>query len=150
NADYKDYRDMAAKLPADKVARWLKDEKTPAFRYGLYASMLGHCGRPEHAEVLRAMLDDPEKRVITGVDGILAGFILLKPREGWEYTAAILKDGKQEFLRRYAALRAVRFFHDSRPDVIAKKDLVAAVAPLLEQDDIVDLVIEDLRRWQCW
>jgi hypothetical protein len=149
NADYKDYRDMAAKLPADKVARWLKDDKTPGFRYGLYASMLGHCGKPEHAALLREMLE-PEKRVITGVDGILAGYVLLSPKEGWAYTVGVLKDAKQDFLFRYAALRTVRFLHDSRPDVVAKKDLVAGVLPLLEQEDIVDLVIEDLRRWECW
>src|SRR5919197_241791 len=37
NADYKDYRDMAKALPADKVAKWLQDPETPSFRYGLYA-----------------------------------------------------------------------------------------------------------------
>ena len=47
NADYKDYRDMAKSLPADKIANWLEDPNTPAFRYGLYASMLGHCGKAE-------------------------------------------------------------------------------------------------------
>ena len=84
NADYKDYRDMAKGLPADKIAKWLQDPDTPAFRYGLYASMLGHCGTDKHAEVLRKMLDDKDKRLSTGVDGILAGYILLKPKEGWD------------------------------------------------------------------
>src|SRR3989442_10049293 len=62
NADYKDYHDMAKSLPADKVAKWLQDPETPSFRYGLYASMLGHCGTDKHAELLRKMLDDPQKR----------------------------------------------------------------------------------------
>src|SRR5207249_9787356 len=57
NADYKDYRDMAKKLPADKIAKWLEDPNTPAFRYGLYASMLGHCGTEKHGELLRKLLD---------------------------------------------------------------------------------------------
>jgi len=60
NADYKDYRDMAKELPADKIAKWLEDPNTPAFRYGLYASMLGHCGAAKHAALLRTMLDDPQ------------------------------------------------------------------------------------------
>ena len=59
NVDYKDVRDLYAKLSADTIAAWLKDENTPAFRYGLYASMLGHCGKPEHADLLKSMLDDP-------------------------------------------------------------------------------------------
>jgi hypothetical protein len=150
NADYKDYRDMAAHLPADKIAGWLKSSATPSFRYGLYASMLGHCGRPEDAAVLRAMLDDPEKPASSGVDGILAGYVMLKPEEGWKYARGILSDPKKDFMLRYAALRAARFFWDSRPDVVAKKDIVEAVAPLLGQKDIADLAVEDLRKWGQW
>src|SRR5262249_36277524 len=85
NADYKDYRDMAKKLPANKLVGWLKDPNTPTFRYGLYASMLGHCGTDKDAEVLRAMLEDPQKRISTGVDGVLAGYVMLKPKEGMEH-----------------------------------------------------------------
>jgi len=150
NADYKDFRDMAKELPADKVARWLQDSNTPAFRYGLYASMLGHCGTTKHAEVLRAMLEDPQKRVSSGVDGILAGYTMLKPKEGWEYIRSILKDPSKEFMLRYAALRAVRFFWESRPDVVTKNDMVEAVCLLLDQGDIADLAIEDLRKWGRW
>jgi hypothetical protein len=150
NADYKDYRDMAKKLPADKLVQWLEDPNTPAFRYGLYASMLGHCGSEKHATVLRKMLDDGQKRVSSGVDGVLAGYIMLKPAEGWKYLEETLKDPKKEFLLRYAALRALRFFWDSRPDVIKKKDLVDGVVQLLDQSDIADLAIEDLRKWSRW
>ncbi len=105
NADYKDYKDMAKDLPPERVARWLKDEKTPAFRYGLYASMLGHCGKEEHAKLLRDLLEDPAKRLGSGVDGMLAGYVMLKPKEGWTYTRDLLKDGTKEFMIRYAALR---------------------------------------------
>jgi hypothetical protein len=150
NADYKDYRDMAKTLSADKIAGWLKDPNTPDFRYGLYASMLGHCGKNEHADLLRSLLDNPQKRVTSGVDGILAGYIMLEPKEGFAYLSSILKDPAKDFTLRYAALRAVRFFWDSRPDLIAKKDLLQAVSELLDQGDIADLVIEDLRKWQQW
>jgi hypothetical protein len=150
NADYKDYRDMAKGLPADKIARWLEDPNTPAFRYGLYASMLGHCGTAKDADLLRKMLDDPQKRVSTGVDGVLAGYTMLQPKAGWDYIKSILKDPSKEFMLRYAALRAVRFLWDSRPDLIAKNDLVPGVCPLLDQSDIADLAIEDLRKWGRW
>src|SRR5579875_2187052 len=150
NADYKDYKDMAKDLPAERIAGWLKDDKTPAFRYGLYASMLGHCGKPEHAELLRKMLDDPAKRLGSGVDGMLAGYIMLRPKEGWAYTRDILKDAKKEFMVRYAALRAVRFLWDSRKDLVNPEELKQAVGLLLEQNDIADLAIDDLRKRQCW
>jgi hypothetical protein len=151
NSDYKDFRTMAKDLPADRVVKWLKDPKTPGFRFGLYASMLGHCGKEEHAEVLRAMLNgDSGTRAASGVDGILAGYVMLKPKKGWDYVRGILKDRSREFTSRYAALRAVRFFWDSRTDVIEKNELVEAAGLLLEQDDIADLAIEDLRKWQQW
>ena len=51
---------------------------------------------------------------------------------------------------RYAALRAVRFLHDFRTDVVAKKELINGLNVLLEQEDIADLAIEDLRKWQVW
>jgi hypothetical protein len=150
NADYKDYRDMAATLPADKIAGWLKSKATPSFRYGLYASMLGHCGKPEHTAVLLSLLEDPDKPATSGVDGILAGYVMLKPQDGWKFLRAILSDPKKDFMLRYSALRAARFFHDSRPDLISTKDVVEALGVLLNQSDIADLAVEDLRKWNQW
>lgn len=150
NADYKDYHEMAKDLPGDKIAGWLQDPNTPAFRYGLYASMLGHCGTEKHADLLRKMLDDPKKRGSSGVDGILAGYVMLKPKEGWAYLSGILKDKSKDFMLRYASLRAARFFWDSRPDLISKKQVADAVMQLLDQEDISDLAIEDLRKWGQW
>src|SRR5438270_476816 len=70
-ADYKEYKDMAKKLPPDVLAGWLNDPKTPPYRYGLYASLLGHCGKDEHATLLRAMIADPVKPQGSGTDGVL-------------------------------------------------------------------------------
>ena len=152
NTSYQDYAEMARHLPGDKVAAWLKDPKTPAYRIGLYASMLGHCSKNKEADVklLRSFVEDPEKRVSSGMDGVLAGYILLKPKEGLSYVRDILRNPKKEFLLRYAALRSVRFFIDSRPDMVPHDDVVEAVTQLLDQGDICDLAIEDLRKWKCW
>ena len=149
-ADYEDYRGMAKGLNPDRITKWLRDPNTPTFRFGLYASMLGHCGKEEHAKVLHEMLEDPTKKLLSGADGILAGYVMLNPKEGRSYLTAILKDEKKEFAQRYAALRAVRFFWNSRPDILPKKDCVEAAALLLPQSDIADLAIEDLRKWKCW
>jgi len=150
NADYKDYKDMAKGLPADKIAGWLQDPKTPTYRYGLYASLLGHCGSDKHAKILRKMLDDPERKLSSGVDGMMAGYVMLRRQEGWEFLCSILKDPKKDFTTRYAALRTARFFHEFRTDLVSTKDAVGGVAILLNQPDIADLAIEDLRKWQCW
>lgn len=149
-ADYKDYKDMAVKLPPDTIAGWLKDPKTPSYRYGLYASLLGHCGKDEHAQLLRSMIDDPEKSRGSGVDGLLAAYVMLKPQEAWSYLQELLRDSKRDFLLRYACLRTVRFLWDQRPDLVSQKDLVQGMALILPQSDMADFAIEDLRKWKQW
>jgi hypothetical protein len=149
NADARAYKNLAPKLPADRLAKWLEDPKTPSFRFGLYAVLLGHCGSEKHAALLRDMLTDPKKKVTSGVDGLLAGYVMLKPKEGAALLADVLKDDKKDFLFRYAGLRAVRFFMDTRPDLVPREQLIKAALPLLNQGDIADLAIEDLRKWKC-
>jgi len=149
-ADYKDYKDMARALPAATLAKWLRDPKTPPYRYGLYGSLLGLCGQAEDARLLRATIQDPQKRMSSGVDGMLVGYVTIQPKEGWTYLEGLLKDEKQDFQVRYAALRALRFMWDQRPDLVAKADLVQGMAVLLDDPRMADFAIEDLRKWQQW
>ncbi len=154
NADYKEYSEMARSLPDEKVSAWLDldKSKTPAFRVGLYGSLLGHCSKnpSKHAKQLRAMIEDSEKRNLSGIDGVMAGYVMLEPRGGWEFILGIIKNPDEPFSLRYAALRAVRFFMDLRPDVVEKKQLLVAMGHFLQQQDVADLAIEDLRKWKCW
>ncbi len=148
--DYKDYMEMARKLPAETIAEWLKDPKTPPYRLGLYCSLIGLCGKPEHGKLLRAMIEDPDKRKGSGIDGMLLGYVALQPKEAWTYLTRLLDDSKQEFLMRYAGLRTIRFMWESRPDLLPKKDLVAGLALVLNHSDMADFAIEDLRKWERW
>jgi hypothetical protein len=144
---------MAKDLPPDKIAGWLDPngkQNTQAFRYGLYGSLLGHCGKAKHAVLLRSLLEDKDRPVGGGVDGLLAGYVMLEPREGWKYLQSILHDTKREFLFRYATLKTARFLWEYRSDLVSHKELVKGLLPLLEQGDAADLVIEDLRRWEQW
>lgn len=150
NADYRDYSVMAKGLPAAKIARWLEDPETPSFRFGLYSSLIGHCGSAKDAALLRKLLDEQRKRLTSGLDGLLAGYTMLNPKEGWEYVRGILGDPKKEFMLRYSALRSARFFWEYRSDLVSKDDLVKGVSLLLDQNDIADLAIEDLRKWSRW
>ncbi len=150
NADYKDVKELAKKLPADTLVKWLKDANTPPSRYGLYGMLLGHCGKAEHAATLKKLVVEPDNAFSLGLDGMLAGYVLLDPKDGWEVLSNIAADRKREFTTRYAALRTVRFFHDSRPDVASADKVLAAMKSLAEQDDIADIAIDDLRKWQQW
>jgi hypothetical protein len=98
-ADYKDVRKFASKIntsQVEKVVKWLKDEKTPGFRYGLYASIIGHAGGKKEAKLIRSMLDNRESRLTgTGLDGMLAAYIMLEPKEGWKYLHQLMTNTKQ-------------------------------------------------------
>lgn len=147
NADYKDVRAAAEKMDMEKVLGWLKDKNTPASRFGLYGLIIGHSKKPEHAIALRELLDDPKKHYSSGLDGVIAGYVMLDPKAGWGYLLEQLSDEKKDFQIRYAGLRVLRFFWENRPDVIESKKVIDGMKLLIAQSDIADLPIEDLRKW---
>ena len=154
-ADYKEVRAFAEGLKKDPakagvVLGWLKDPNTRANRYGLYGLLLGDCGKPEDAKALRALLDDPKRSYTSGLDGVIAGYVLLDPKAGWEYLQGVIGNPKRDFSDRYAGLRTVRFFKESRPDVIPEGQVLAAMTTLMDQADLADLPVEDLRKWKVW
>jgi hypothetical protein len=150
NADYKDVRPVAEKLPADTLLKWIKDPNTSPSRFGLYGMLLGHCGKAEHASAVRKLIDDPDNAFSLGLDGMLAGYAMLDPKAGWEHLRGIAGDRKKDFSTRYAALRTIRFFHEFRPEVLKTEQLLDGMKALATQDDIADIAIDDLRKWKVW
>lgn len=156
-ADYADYKDMAKKLPADTIAAWLQDPKTPSYRYGLYASLLGHCGNAKHAELLMSMINDPEKRRGSGLYGLMAAYTMLEPQKGWTFLKDMVRDKEKPFLVRYSGLQTMRFLREFRPDLVNAKDdaagrneIVKGIAGVMNVPDMADFAIEDLRKWRRW
>ena len=149
-ADYADYKEMATTLPAKTLAGWLQDPKTPSFRFGLYASLLGHCGGAEDANLLRKLIDDPAARRGSGIDGLMAGLVMIQPKEGWKHLDEILLDPKQDFNSRFAVFRTARFVKENRPDLVPKEALVKSLASLVEIVDMSDFAIEEFRKWKQW
>jgi hypothetical protein len=147
--EYKDLMPLGPKLPAETLVKWLNDPNTPPFRYGLYSSLLGLCGKPEHGKILRAMIEHPEKRKGSGVDGMLVGYLALQPKEAWSYLTDLLKDDRQDFLIRYSGLRTLRFLWDY-PKLVSRNDVVDGLGLVLAHPDVADFAIEDLRKWQRW
>jgi hypothetical protein len=148
-ADYKEVRELAEKLPAETLLKWIKDPNTRGSRFGLYGLLIGHCGKPEHAKALRELLEDKERSFSSGLDGVLAGYIMLDPKGGWEYLTSLVK-GDSEFPVKYAALRTARVFWEYRPDVVPQKQVLEVMKVLMDQPDIADMPIEDIRKWKVW
>jgi len=149
-ADYKEVRDLAATIPSAKVLKWLTDPNTSPSRFGLYGLLLGHCGKKEDAKTLHALLTQPDRAYSSGLDGMLAAYVLLDKEAGWNYAMGLLKDPKNDFPIRYAGLKLMRFFYEFRPDVVPQKEVIEGMKLLAGQADMADLPIEDLRKWGQW
>jgi hypothetical protein len=153
-----EYRDVLGMIQGSdraqlraRLVHWLRDPNTPAFRLGFYGMLLGHCGdKAADLSVYQELLADEQRAQLSGLDGILAGYVLLDPAKGWKHLEGVLSNPALEFTTRYAGLRAVRFLWDFHPDLVPKKTLLAALARLVEQRDIADLAIDDLRKWGEW
>ncbi|OWK42351.1 hypothetical protein FRUB_04429 [Fimbriiglobus ruber] len=150
-ADYKEVRAVAEKLTPEKLVRWLNDPNTHAGRFGLYGLMLGHCGKKSDVKTIRTLLEGPKDRIYSsGLEGLMAAYILLDKQPGWDYLMGILKDANQEFAVRYAGLKVLQFFWLYRSDVVAHDDVLEGMKLLVARPDMADLPIEDLRKWGAW
>ena len=150
SADYPSVRKVAKVLPTKTLFDWLEDPNTLPSRYGLYGLLAGHCGQPEKAPIIRKLLDDPDRNFSSGLDGMLAAYIMLDKDKGWPYLMNIIKDAEAEFPVRYAGLKVLRFLWVYRPDLIEREKLLDAMVIMVGHSDMADLPIEDLREWQQW
>src|SRR5262249_37622966 len=139
----------ASKLDAAKLRGWLKDPKAPSIRVSVYSMLLGACGKEEDAKYLRELLDSTEERNTGASDGILAGYVQLKPKEGWELARSILADGRKPLLTRIGVVRMMRFYHRAQPKE-AQTQILKSMRVVLDQGDLADLAVEDLRCMKLW
>jgi hypothetical protein len=139
----------APKLSATMLRGWLKASTTPGERLGMYAFLLGGCGGEADARFLREMVEKPTDRTSAAFDGLLGGYIQLRPREGWERALSIIKDEKRPFALRFAVVRMLRFYHTWKPDDTRGR-VMEGMSAILRQNDIADVAVEDLRRWKEW
>jgi hypothetical protein len=140
---------LAAKqLDPAQIRKLLVDVRTPPERLTLFAYMLGGCGTPADADLLRDLIRRSDDRSSRAIGGLLAGYTQLRPDDGWKLLLGGLADPRQPFPRRLAMLGTVRFFYQSQP--MSRSRAVGAVVALLPQGDMADLAVEDLRRWHEW
>ncbi|MFO0815134.1 MAG: hypothetical protein U0796_18125 [Gemmatales bacterium] len=153
-AEYSDVVKMVKEFGGEQMRKrlqaWLKDPNTAVYRYGLLGLMLGLCGEKSDADVFLSVLNDPDKSLISGIDGLLAGYILVDKDAGWKYTMSLVSSTEKDFNKRYAALRTLRFLWETHIGHVPEADILGAVEQFVAQGDIADLAIEDLRKWKQW
>ncbi len=133
------------------LRKLIADEKTPGERLGVFAFLLGVSGGPADAAFLGGLLKQSplSERVRDSFGGLLAGYVLLAPKDGWALTAAVLGDDKQSYSVRLSSINTVRFLQATR-GADNKAEVLKCCAALLPHGDFADQAIEDLRRWGYW
>jgi hypothetical protein len=140
---------LVGRLDAQRLRKWVQDPQTPSPRLNLYGFLLGACGEDRDTELLRFMVKSPNESHQAALSGLLSGYIYLRQKEGWELACAVLQEPRQPFARRVAVLGALRFYHAWRPRE-SGEPILRCLDVLINQPDMADLAIEDLRRWQMW
>lgn len=140
---------VAKDLPAPMLRKLVKAPDLDPERLGMYAYLLGACGTGDDVETFRTLLKNPTPRNFRAYDGIVAGYITLRPQEGWAFAHEMLRSPKNDFTLRYAVLRAMRFFYNANPEangtaVMTGEGLAIAHA------DVADVAIRDLMAWKRW
>jgi hypothetical protein len=146
-----DIAKSAKHFDAATLRKLIADPKTPGERLGVFAFLLGTCGAADDAKFLGNMLKQsplPEA-VRESFGGLLAGYVLLSPKDGWGFTTNVLADEKHPYSVRLSTIYTVRFFQAMR-GADCKSEVLKCCAALLPHGDFADQAVEDLRRWGYW
>ncbi len=151
---YADYGDVVVVLPeidSATILKWILDAETQPERISTYGWMLGMSGAREHAPAIEAYLLEPSDHMRIGLDGVIAGYVMLTGLEGWELIEhEKLLNREAPFSEVYAAMQALRRLWQYPPEDLSRERLVASMRLLLDRPEIADLVISDLARWHDW
>lgn len=169
NVPFEEVEAIRDELPRAELAKWVADPNTDPARLAFYGMLLGLCGEPSDAAVLRKKIYTGTDAFRIGVDGLMSGLLLLegepalkeledrklRPEFAIGPDGAPLKDEFGEpvpvpFSEVYAAMQAVRFMWTYGGDRIPADRLKQAMRLRLAHSDLAEVVIADLSRWQDW
>jgi hypothetical protein len=141
----------AAGFDRAKLRSWISDEKVPGERLGVYALLLGLCGTADDAAWLSKQLAAaplPE-RYSGNLGGLLAGLAILDPQRGWPLIHATLATKDGPVTHKLSVIGTLRYFQATRPKE-SREQVLKGLQSLLDQPDLADVAIDDLRRWAWW
>jgi hypothetical protein len=133
-----------------ELVSWIQEPEMPADRKRLYLTMLGVCGSESDVPMLQKMLTSTEPSARSGLDALIACYLILAGEEGLGLVNEQFLANKQApYADTYAAIMAIRF-HGTETDKIPRSALVKSLHLVLDRKDLADLVIPDLSRWGDW
>ncbi|MDA0834407.1 MAG: hypothetical protein O2955_06180 [Planctomycetota bacterium] len=151
-ASYDDIKVLAHDFPRDRLRAALADNDWSRGRIRLYGIMLGICGSSNDAEEMRRYIASPsEGDFRVGIDGVIAGYLLLTGEAGLNFIEDTRLHNKTvPFSETYAAMQALRFMWQNGDDRISLERLRQSMRILIDRPELAELVIADLARWKDW
>jgi hypothetical protein len=152
-ANYEDVVAIRNQLPRAKIRQWLADPETPAMRLGFYGLLLGLSGTQDDAEFLAAQVFRPtaQNEVRIGLDGMMAGYVLLTGEPGLERLVKSKLQGQgQPDGDVFAVINLLRFLWQFAGDRVPQKAVAASLRPLVDRPQFAEVAIVDLARWKDW
>jgi hypothetical protein len=150
-APYEDVVPLAGKLSRNFLRLWIEQAAAPN-RVGFYALMLALQGQEADAELLWQKIHAPTPAADfrQGLDGLMAGYLLLTGEQGLTRINKQFLQAEATTSDAYAAMQALRFLWQYEPDRLPQDALRASMRHLLDRDDLAELAVRDLARWQDW
>jgi len=150
SAPYSDVQAIRDSMDHDQLVQWIQQPDLSPDRKRLYLTMLGVCGSEEDVPMLAEMLRSTQKSSRSGLDALIACYLTLAGESGLDLVDKLfLANQQSSYADAYAAIMAIRF-HGTEGGVIARSALVESLHHILDREDLADLVIPDLARWQDW
>ncbi|TWT58671.1 hypothetical protein KOR42_20530 [Thalassoglobus neptunius] len=141
-------------LPRVRLREWIDtvDESPGRWtRVGLYGLMLGYCGEAEDADFLAETIFRPTTEVRIGLNGLIAGYLLLTSEDGLtQVDEKFLDNPAATRDARFSTMQALRFLWESKDHEISPDRLKNSMRKLLKNPELAMLAVIDLTRWQDW
>ena len=131
-----------AAFDRQKLLTWLADPKTPKYRISLYGYLLGLCGKPEDARVLRQIIENCDPSSSVAIEGPMIGLAMLDSKSGLSTVTATLYDPKKDYQIRFGALQASRILLNDFPGKVDSKVIFDAMGKAIEIEDSADIFVD--------
>lgn len=149
-APYGDIVSLKETMNRGELMDWILKKDVSSSRRRLYLTMLGVCGNTADTEVLEKLMRSEKREDKAGLDAMVAAYLTLRGEEGLPLIEQLfLENTKADYMDTNAAILAIRF-HGNESSLIPRPRLVKALRMVLGRDDLADLVIPDLARWEDW
>ncbi|MEQ9411084.1 MAG: hypothetical protein RIK87_25455 [Fuerstiella sp.] len=151
-SEYTDIKEISHLFSRRQLRDWIAASQTSPERLNLYGLMLGMCGTTEDEAFLRDQIGLPQADGLRfGSEGLMGGLLTLAGENGLQFIEQTrLKNADVPVFEAYAAVQALQFIWNHEPAAFEKQRLRNAMHPMLQREELREIAIRDLARWEDW